>query len=44
MNVILTITYTDGTTEKVTVKRGQHFRLVQALRNAGAIVTGTISA
>lgn len=44
MTVILTITYLNGITEKVTVKRGEHYRLVQALRNAGAVVTGTISA
>jgi len=43
MNVILTATYTDGTTETFTTKRGQHYRLVQALRNAGATVTGVLA-
>jgi hypothetical protein len=43
MNTLITATWADGTTETYSVRRGQHYQLVQALRNDGATVTGVLA-
>ena len=43
MDILLTATWTNGTMEIFIARRGQHYSLVQALRNDGATVTGVLA-